>query len=120
MDGSKWIWLAKKCSRLGFKKSKILAQEIEEALVNIYGDGATSEWRFADKEDVDFLFKASREAFIMEIKYCPGCIETVVDCTKCRFGKEVGICSEENSLFSKFKHTFELEEREKKWKRNKK
>ena len=120
MEGSKWIWLTKKCSRLGFKKSKVLAQQIEDLLVKIYGDGATSEWCFADKEEVDFLFKASREAFIVETKYCPGCVETVVDCSTCRFGKEAGICSEEDSLFSKFKHTFESEEHEKKWKRKKK
>lgn len=107
----------KKCSRLGFKKSKDLAQQIEDVLIEIYGDGATSEWCFADKEYIDFYFKASREAFILETKFCPGCVETLVDCTKCRFGKVAGICSEEGSLFSKFKHTFELEELEKREKR---
>lgn len=114
MEGSKWSWLTKKCSRLGFAKSKILAQRIEDLLVEIYGDGATSEWRFADNERVDSFFKASREAFIMDTKYCPGCVETVVDCTKCRFGKEAGICSEERSLFAEFMHTFTMEEDEKK------
>lgn len=113
MEGSKWSWLTKKCSRLGFAKSKILAQRIEDLLVEIYGDGATSEWRFADNEWVDSFFKASREAFIMDTKYCPGCVETVVDCTKCRFGKEAGICSEESSLFAEFKHIFMMEEDEK-------
>lgn len=105
MKDSKWIWLRKKCSHLGFKEAKALAQEIDDVLVRIYGDSSTEEWRFADEAYIKSYFKASRLDFILDTKFCPGCMESD-SCEKCLFGKERGICKENDSLFSKFRDAF--------------
>lgn len=102
MKDSKWIWLRKKCSRLGFKKAAVLAQEIDDVLLRLYGDSSTEEWRFAEKSYVKAYFKASRLDFILDTRFCPGCVESK-DCESCLFGEEVGICTENYSLFSRFR-----------------
>lgn len=104
MEGSKWTWLVKKCSRLRYKEAKVLAQEIEDLLVKLYGDSSTEDWRFADKDEVNLFFKQSREDFVLSTKFCPACI--VSDCKLCLFGKRAGICKNNNSLFNKFFRAF--------------
>ena len=105
MKDSKWIWLRKKCSRLGFKDAAALAQEIDDVLVRLYGDSSTEEWRFADESDIKSYFKMSRLDFILDTKFCPGCMEHK-NCESCLFGQEVGICKEDDSLFTKFRDAF--------------
>ena len=102
MKDSKWIWLRKKYSRLGFKKAAAIAQRIDDVLVRLYGDSSTEEWRFADESYVKSYFKLSRLDFILHTKFCPGCMKSK-NCEECLFGKEVGICKNNDSLFSKFR-----------------
>lgn len=102
MKGSKWTWLRKKYSRLGFKEAAVIAQQIDDVLVRLYGDGSTEEWRFADESYINAYFKASRLDFILHTKFCPGCMKSK-NCEECLFGKEVGICKYNGSLFSKFR-----------------
>lgn len=106
MNGSKWTWIRDKCSRLGYKEAKVIAQEIEDLLVEVYGDSSTEKWRLADKEEVNTFFKLSREDFVLSTKFCPGCAEVITDCTLCSFGKQAGICNHDNSLFNKFFNAF--------------
>jgi len=110
MKGSKWQYIRDKCIEMGYTKSAKIAQEIEDALVNIYGDSSTPAWRIRSKEIVDLWPLIE---IIKSRPFCKGCVETnEIDayCFGCKYGKLEGECLDLGSQFHRFQSAYKEEE----------
>jgi len=101
---SKWEWIEKACVENGFKRSAIIANEIETLLKRLYCNTKTKEWEndheayvFDDAEEIDFL-RSSPE-------YCIACVESQ-NCEDCLLAIGDFRCSNEKSLYRKFTNVF--------------
>ena len=72
-------------------------EEIRKAIENFY---FTEHQRFSFR-DVFFCL-AIVQKLASSHYYCIACQESKLDCSKCKFAKEVGRCGDKNSLFGKF------------------
>jgi len=110
MKGSKWQYIRDKCIEMGYTESAKIAQEIDDALVNIYGDSSTPAWQWVTEEYVSSL---SLYAIIVRRSYCRGCDEAEkkdLECYQCEYGKLKGDCVNQRSQFAKFMRTYTEEE----------
>ena len=103
MKGSKWTWLAAKCKELGYKEAEELAQKMENALIEVYGESGTEEWEEAEEFYIDDMFKDDPYEVFGNREFCRGCIETEFEgCACCKFGEIAGHCDDCSSWFTQF------------------
>ena len=122
----KWEWITEACLALGFEGAGEIAYEIDQIILQLYGDKHTDTWlqRFKSlptpnklREIRDAFFKyelpvtlddADFAEFIKDIANdawsCIACVESgdFKNCSKCLFAKINGKCKDDESLFSEF------------------
>ena len=116
MKGSKWTWLRDKCIKLGYNNSANLAQEIEDVLHRLYGVTDTKAWMKVEEDAIEEHFERDPFIIIENSQFCCACEETLrsrIGCRECLFGKEVGTCDADNSLYRGFHGTFQMEQSKK-------
>jgi hypothetical protein len=111
MKGSKWTWLRDKCLELGYIEAAELAQEIEDVLYKIYGTTKTEAGERTKSWEIEDAFNRDPVTIISSDLFCPGCM-TCGWCEDCKFGKAVGICGTKGALFTVFRETFKMEEKQ--------
>jgi len=110
----KWEWVANKLNELGCHDLSEMARQIDEALVKLYGDEHTEDWK-KDYQEIEEEFEEFKGSIVDALdlildvaddsSYCVACVACVENdnkCDVCKFGKEHGICVEKGSLFSNF------------------
>lgn len=116
MKGSKWTWLRDKCIELGYNESANSAQEIEDVLHRLYGTTDTKAWVDAKEDVIEEHFEREPRKIIENSRFCCACEETrgsSIGCCGYLFGKEVGACDADNSLYRKFCDIFLMEQSKK-------
>lgn len=116
MNGSKWTWLHEKCIKLGYKESAKLAHEIEDVLHRLYPATGTKVWTDVEEDAIEETFNRDPFEIIGSSQFCCACEDTESSkrgCHECLFGKEVGTCDLDKSIFAKFCGIFQTEESKK-------
>lgn len=108
---SKWEWIAKVCESDGLKESAVIAIEMENLLIRIYGNTTTEAW----EEDYKYFVSLSTKEIdrvVRSCEYCIGCEhsnENGLTCNGCLLSLEDFECVSEKSLFKQFCDTYEKE-----------
>lgn len=106
----KWEWLAAQFEKCGFSQTASDAKKIDQEIACIYGNKHTIRWildysSFRNTNDFNtYIVIATQE------EYCTACalarkLEAkthIYYCDVCEFGKKVGKCREEGSLYNVF------------------
>ena len=106
---SKWEWIEKACVENGFKRSAIIATELETLLKRLYGNTRTKKWE-NEYRGFSFHFTPEEIVHLMTVtQYCIACEEVLLKsqgCSTCRLANVDFRCSSNRSLFSQFVKTF--------------
>jgi len=99
---TKWQYIASRCEAEGFSESAKIAKKIDKVLRKLYGKKHTLTWA----NDYKFLDSMTIFSVAKSLNYCIACEVHEVKCDFCDFGKEVGKCGDELSLYRNFVKTF--------------
>jgi len=99
---TKWQYIASRCKAEGFSESAKIAKEIDRVLRELYGRKHTLTWA----NDYKFLDSMSISSVAKDVNYCIACEVHEVRCDFCDFGKKVGKCRDELSLYRNFVKIF--------------
>jgi len=114
----KWEYIAEQCAELGYEEAEELAWEIDEKLLDIYGDKHSGAWRklWNDKTMEGELVYRRMDGKLRAIAdstiFCIAC-QVESNCITCKFKKVAGHCMvDDESLFRRFIKIFEYYEAE--------
>lgn len=115
----KWSFIMNICKKFGLNESYELAEQIKNAMIELYGDEETEDWsevkeywnKFSEnfyEFDKMFLVLILNEV-IHTVSFCKACVESEEKCRKCKFAKKYGDCYNEKSLFRRFVNAYKRE-----------